>query len=141
LNASNFQPQISRFTLYPDMPIQFLLVLILLSAIAVAWKRVRERVISVKEAMLWTFLWIIALIVILLPHTTSILASWLGVGRGADLVLYASVVVLFLIVFKVFVSLDSLDRKLTELVRRDALRDLDGQTAGKDSDARKGEPV
>lgn len=106
------------------MPIQFLLVLIILSAVAVVWKRVRERVISMREAFLWTILWAIAIVIILLPNTTSVVARWLGVGRGADLVLYASIVALFLLVFKVFVSLDKLDHKLTELVRRDALRDL-----------------
>jgi len=123
------------------MPIQFLLVLILLSAVAVAWKRVRERVISAKEALLWTLLWAVAIIVILLPNTTSILANWLGVGRGADLVLYASIVTLFLIVFKIFVSLDALDRKLTELVRRDALRDLNQQTCCKDHGVKKEQEV
>jgi small membrane protein len=123
------------------MPIQFLLVLILLSAVAVAWKRVRERVISAKEAVLWTLLWFIAIIIILLPNTTSIVARWLGVGRGADLVLYASIVTLFLIVFKIFVSLDALDRKLTELVRRDALRDLNRNECCKDHEAKKEQEV
>lgn len=113
------------------MPIQFLLIVVLLSAIAVTWKRLREKVISFKETMLWTLVWCAAMIVILLPDTTSIVARWVGVGRGADLVLYASVIALFLFVFKLYVSLDHVDHKLTELVRREALRgvDKDGEVA------------
>lgn len=115
------------------MPIQFLLVVVLLSAIAVTWKRLRERVISIKEAILWTVVWCAAMVVILLPNTTSVVAQWVGVGRGADLVLYASVIALFLIVFKLYVSLDHIDHKLTELVRREALRGMDDEGEGKES--------
>lgn len=110
------------------MPIQFLLVLVLLAAIAVTWKRLKEKVISVKEAILWTVLWLAAVVVVLIPNTTSILANWLGVGRGADLVVYGSVIGLFLFVFKLYVSIDHLDHQLTELVRREALRELGDET-------------
>jgi hypothetical protein len=46
------------------------------------------------------------------------------VGRGSDFVIYGSVVLLFVLVFKIFIALDQLEKKLTEMVRRDALRDL-----------------
>lgn len=106
------------------MPIQFVLTLILLSAIAVTWKRISEKVITVKEGIFWSCIWLGALVIILIPSTTSVIARWLGVGRGADLVLYASVIALFLFVFKLYVSLDKVDHKLTELVRREALKGL-----------------
>jgi len=106
------------------MPIQILLTLVLLIALAVTWKRAKENVIRKREAFLWSLVWIIAAVVILLPETTSFVANLLGVGRGVDLVLYASVVVLFFLVFKLFTSLDGLDKKLTDMVRKDALRDF-----------------
>ena len=73
------------------MPIQFLLIVILLSAIVVTWKRLNEHAISLKETVLWTCLWLIAVVIVLLPNTTSIIARWVGIGRGVDLVVYASV--------------------------------------------------
>jgi len=106
------------------MPIQILLTLVLLIALAVTWKRAKENVIRKREAFLWSLVWIIAAVVILLPETTSFVANLLGVGRGVDLVLYASVVVLFFLVFKLFTSLDRLEKLLTDIVRKDALRDL-----------------
>ncbi len=109
------------------MPIQILLTVVLLIAIAVTWRRAKEGVIRKREAVLWSLVWIIAAVVILLPETTSFVANLLGVGRGVDLVLYASVIVLFFLVFKLFTSLDRIDKKLTDIVRKDALQDLPKQ--------------
>lgn len=106
------------------MLIQFVLIAILLAALGVTWKRARQRIIPMREAIAWSVLWIIAGIGIALPWTTTRVANFFGVGRGSDFVLYGSVVLLFVLVFKVFLVLDKLDRRLTDLVRRDALKDL-----------------
>jgi hypothetical protein len=42
-----------------------------------------------------------------------------------DLVVYASVAGLFFLVFKLFIQHERLERKLTDMVRRDALRDME----------------
>jgi small membrane protein len=107
------------------MLIQLILAVVLLLALGITWKRARQAVISFQEALAWSVLWIAAGIVVLLPDTTSILARLVGVGRGADLAMYAAVTLLFVLVFKLFLSLDRMERRLTELVQRDALRDLD----------------
>jgi len=95
-----------------------------LVALFVTWKRAGQRVISVREAIAWSVLWIGAGIGIALPWTTTLVANFFGVGRGSDFVLYGSVVLLFVLVFKLFVAFEKQERKLTELVRRDALKDL-----------------
>jgi hypothetical protein len=114
------------------MPIQIVLVIALLVAIAMTWRRAKEGIIRAREAVLWSLVWIIAAVVILLPETTSFVASLLGVGRGVDLVLYASVVVLFFLIFKLFTSIDRLEKHLTDIVRKDALRDLPKEEMKKD---------
>ncbi len=106
------------------MLIQLVLILILLAALGMTWKRAKENVISRREALLWSVVWIVAGIVVALPWTTTVVANFFGVGRGADFVIYGSVVVLFILVFKIFVALDKLDRKLTDIVQRDALKEV-----------------
>lgn len=106
------------------MLIQFVLICILLLAMRMTWKRAREEVISRREAIGWSLLWIVAGIGIASPKTTTIIANFFGVGRGSDFVLYGSVVALFILVFKIFVALDRLDRKLTEIVMKDALKEM-----------------
>jgi len=106
------------------MLIQFLLIVTLAIAFIVTWKRVKEHVISAREGFAWSVLWVAAFSVILLPDITSIIARAVGIGRGVDLVIYAAITLLFVLVFKIFLTLDRLEQKLTELVRTDALRGL-----------------
>lgn len=106
------------------MLIQIVLLLILFAALLMTWKRARQRVISFREAIVWSVLWIGAGIGIALPWTTTLVANFFGVGRGSDFVIYGSVVALFMLVFKIFIALDKLDRQLTDIVRKDALKDL-----------------
>ncbi len=109
------------------MLIQFVLVAILLGALLMTWKRAKQNVISFGEAFAWSVLWIGAGVVVLLPQTTTLVANFFGVGRGSDFVLYAAVVTLFVLIFKIFISLDRMERNLTEMVRKEALRDLPEQ--------------
>jgi len=107
------------------MLIQFILVATMALALVMTWRRFQQRVIPLIEALSWSVVWIIAAIVVLLPQVATGVAHFVGVGRGADLVLYASVSTLFLLVFKLFIQHEKLERKLTDIVRHDALRDLD----------------
>jgi len=107
------------------MLIQLLLALPMALALVVTWRRFRQRVIPIREALSWSALWIAAGAVVMLPQATTRIAQFVGVGRGADLVLYASVSGLFFLVFKLFIQHEKLERKLTEIVRHDALRDIE----------------
>jgi hypothetical protein len=107
------------------MLIQLILVGTMVLALVMTWRRFSERVVSLREALLWSVLWIAAAGAVMLPWVTTRIAQFVGVGRGADLVIYASVSILFLLVFKLFIQHEKLERKLTELVRHDALRDLE----------------
>jgi hypothetical protein len=103
------------------LPIQLLLILALAVALVITWRRVRDGVIRPLEAMGWSVIWIAAGLVIALPDTTSVVARLVGVGRGVDLILYASVALLFFLIFKIFIKLDRIERQITEVVRKDAL--------------------
>jgi small membrane protein len=107
------------------MLIQIVLIVALIIALFVTWKRARQNVISRLEAFGWSVAWIAAAVVIILPQTTTTVANFFGVGRGVDFVLYASVISLFFLVFNIFIKLDRLDRKLTDVVRKVALDAMD----------------
>jgi hypothetical protein len=106
------------------LPIQILLVVFLAYALRVTWRRARESAISRREALAWSVLWTAAATVIVLPQATTRAAELIGVGRGVDLVLYGSIAGLFFLVFRLFVAVDKLERQLTDIVRRDALKEL-----------------
>jgi small membrane protein len=106
------------------LPIQFLLIVALLVALAVTWRRVRQGVIRPIEGIGWTVAWIAAGIVIARPDATSALANLVGVGRGVDLVLYAAVIALFFLVFRIFIAIDRVEREITAVVRKEALKGM-----------------
>lgn len=109
------------------MLIQIVLVGLMIAALVVTWRRVRQRVIHVREALAWSSVWVIASFIILRPEITTRIANLFGVGRGVDFVLYASVAVLFLLVFRLFLENERLERTISTIVRESALKGTDGE--------------
>jgi hypothetical protein len=107
------------------MIIQFLLMLALVAAFYMTWRRAKQEAVRRWEAVLWSLVWVGATIVVWRPGVSTLIANWVGIGRGSDLVLYAAVIVLLVLVFQLHVAHVALQRQLTELVRKEALRDLD----------------
>jgi hypothetical protein len=107
------------------MLIQILLLIFIIFVLSRTIFQFRRGVISGKELAFWFILWLAVGVVVILPQTASFLANLLGVGRGADLVIYLSILVLFYIVFRIFIRLDRLDREITKIVRELALQKKD----------------
>lgn len=107
------------------MLIQIILVVAMGTALVITWRRFTQSVIPFIEALGWSVVWIAAAVVTLLPDTATRVARIFGVGRGADFVLYAAVAGLFFLVFTLFIQHEKLERILTELVRREALEEIE----------------
>jgi hypothetical protein len=104
--------------------IQTLLSLSLFASLWLVWRRKRQGAVGLRVASLWSLGTIGALVVVWIPETASRAAQLFGVGRGADLVVYLGLVLLFVLVFLLHVSHVRLERQLTDLVRKEALQDL-----------------
>ncbi len=85
--------------------------------------RYRQRKIGPVAFLLWLVLWTGAAVVIMFPMSTVILARILGIGRGADLVLYTSLIVTLYLLFRLYVRLEQVNREVTQIVRALALRE------------------
>ncbi|MFG1924786.1 DUF2304 domain-containing protein [Cryptosporangium sp. NPDC048952] len=59
------------------------------------------------------------------PDDITAIAHWVGVGRGADLVLYATVVAFVFVVINFYLRTREMERRITELARAVALRDAE----------------
>jgi hypothetical protein len=68
-------------------------------------------------------LWMVAAVAIYRPELVSQVASTLGIGRGADLVSYATALGLLAICFYFYSRYTLLQQQLTDLVRHIALQD------------------
>lgn len=103
------------------MIIQLILVAALLGFLVMTWKRAQQGALSRAAAAAWSLLWIAAGVVVLRPEVANFISNLVGVGRGADAVVYVSIVALFYLAFRVFLRLEKMNRELTALVRKIAL--------------------
>ena len=78
-------------------------------------------------------MWVATIAVVLLPKTTDLLAARVGIGRGADLVVYVMLVVLLYVVFRLVMRLQSIERDITRLMRHRALEEFEKNDAEKNA--------
>src|SRR3989338_2823308 len=95
LLVSFFSRKLSGAALAVRMPIQWIIVVFATFAIVQAWRAFVGGSLDRRKLLLWSVFWVVVASVVLLPQVTSVMAAWLGVGRGVDLVLYLSVALLF----------------------------------------------
>lgn len=100
------------------------LIIILFAAFALsrAALRLRDRRITFKEFAFWLLIWAGVIAVAIYPQMTSWVSQLVGVSRGADLLIYVGVLLLFYLVFRLYVKLDGLSQDLTRLTRAVAIK-------------------
>ena len=98
----------------------FQYIVVALSLLA-CWATLRSAMrggIRKRIAGFWLSVWMTVGTTIIWPQATALVARWLGIGRGADLVLYVSVLTMLVGFFYVYTRFRRLDRTITLLVRR-----------------------
>jgi hypothetical protein len=104
--------------------IQFFILVFALFALSRTLWQFKRRALTFVWFFFWFLFWIVVGFVAVLPQTTDIVARFVGVGRGADVVIYASLLVLFYLIFRVYIKIEQVEREVTGLVRKLALDDL-----------------
>jgi len=85
----------------------------------------RRGSIARMPAMLWIALFTAASIAILYPGITIVVANFLGIQRGADLILYLSVIGMFAGFLMVYTRLRRLESHITTVTRELALKNME----------------
>ena len=99
-------------------PIQFILIIGFLFTGLFYFVRLRNRI---ADVLLLFVLVAAAVLFILFPDWTNVLAKKLGVGRGADLVLYIGIVLFYFVVLKLYARMRKLEQQITDLIRKQAI--------------------
>jgi hypothetical protein len=79
--------------------------------------RYRDGDMSAKEMWFWLLFWAGASWVLVQPGQTDHFAEYLGIKRGADVIVYASIIVVYYLVFRLYIKLNVLSHEITKLVR------------------------
>ncbi|MBI4991165.1 DUF2304 family protein [Candidatus Gottesmanbacteria bacterium] len=116
----------------PTITQLFLTVFLLFAASRVVL-RFRSGELSLFGFLFWSGIFGLAAIIVLFPGLTSSIAIALGIGRGADVVVYLSVTLLFYLVFRLYIFIEDLRHDITEIVKKIALKDTDKKNDKKSS--------
>ena len=103
----------------------------------------KRRQIRRSIGSLWILFWISCASAILQPDITRILAKALGIGRGADLVMYCGLLATAIGFFFLYLRFRQLEANITKLVRHMAIQEAKGvknnQGVGKQQESFPGE--
>ena len=91
-----------------------LLLVLILAAVGRGWT-------TRREGLVWSLVFLAAGTAILWPRVTGVIAKVMGIGRGADLLLYCAVVTMMIGFLMTYSRLQRLRRELTLLVRQLAI--------------------
>ena len=89
--------------------------------------RYQKKDITGRELIIWLIFWFLVALAAIWPKKTDVIAQWLGVERGADLLVYISIIVIFFLLFRLIVKLEKIDRAITEIIRDRALKGKSGK--------------
>ena len=103
--------------------IQYILILAIVLILSQTLNKFRAKNISLREFLFWVIFWLLVAAAILMPKATVFLANYLGVGRGADLVVYASLIFVFYMIFRLFVRQQKIERDISKIVEEVAKKD------------------
>lgn len=101
--------------------LQFILIGFLLHGLYTVWVRFRAKKIVFFGYLFWTLLFLSGIIGISFPDLTVFIASQMGIGRGTDFVVYASIVLLFYLIFRLYSLVEDLRLQIVVLIREIAL--------------------
>ncbi|MBI5135366.1 DUF2304 domain-containing protein [Candidatus Uhrbacteria bacterium] len=88
-------------------------------------RRARRLDRSILARGIWLLVWGSAAVLILYPEITTRVASWVGIGRGSDLVFYIAIIVLTAVVLSLLVWVDNLDERISKLVGQHAIEEYE----------------
>jgi len=103
------------------MGIQIFATVISLFVLARAFQKYKTKTIKLSLFFMWSLFWVVAIALVWQPGLTDRIAGILRVGRGADVISYLSLILIFYLIFKVFIKLERMDQDITSLVRSMAL--------------------
>ena len=87
------------------------------------------------DVIMILFFLIIGIVFVMFNELTDIIAHFLGISRGADMIFYLGILFLFFLILKLYSRLRRIEQKFTELVRNKSIEeaeDLSERTPSED---------
>ena len=110
--------------------VQLIAVVVGLGAVHLTYLYYKRSNFTKKELYFWMVIWLAFIFVALFPRSLNPVVGALGLNRALDLIMIVAFIILFALTFHNYVINKKQERKLTKLVRKLALEDLDNHRRG-----------
>ncbi len=104
---------------------QYILIILASLALINLFFQIMRRNLTWSKSFKWFILWLAVIVVAIDPNVTNQLANMVGIGRGADFVIYGSLIVIFLLIFKIFLHLNKIEHDISKIVSNLAINNVD----------------
>lgn len=105
------------------MAVKLLIVLFVFFALSRVVLQFRAKKITTRGFLFWSIFWVGVAVATAYPDTLSRLALVVGVGRGVDVAIYAALLLVFYLLFRLFVRLERIEHDITTITTHIALHD------------------
>ena len=99
------------------MVIQYVATIIIALIILQLISKFKKDRVSWPRTLIWILFWCIGLFVVWFPVTIAKIAQVSGVGRGVDIIIYISIILLFYLLSNQNTKIDELNKQITKLTR------------------------
>lgn len=102
---------------------QIIALFVIAAFLARLWRQKQRKEIAGNEFLFWLLFWIVAALAIIFIKYLDRLAGNLGFSAsGIDILIYLAVAALFYFVFRLRLKMEKMDKKLTDIIRADAIK-------------------
>ena len=102
---------------------QIIALLVIAFFLARIFRQRKNSQVSRMEFLFWLVFWFLAAMIIVFIKKIDMLVAGLGFSAaGIDVILYLSIVALFYMIFRLRIKLEKIDREITKIVRKIAIK-------------------
>jgi len=99
------------------MVIQYVATIIIALIVLQLISKFKKDRVSWPRTLIWILFWCIGLFVVWFPVTIAKIAQVSGVGRGVDIIIYISIILLFYLLSNQNTKIEELNKQITKLTR------------------------
>ena len=107
--------------------LQIIALLFALIMIYFAYLHYRKGEINGIEILFWLIAWIGAIFIVLFPQLFRAFSQTIAISRAFDLAVLGGFIITIPLIYLAYVRTKRLEKKLEELIRREALKDIKGK--------------
>lgn len=101
--------------------LKIIITIFLVFAVLTLTKQLKKSQISLAGFLFWLLIWIAVGIVFWRPELATQLANQFGIGRGADFIIYISIIVIYYQLFRIYSHIEKMETNITKITRKIAI--------------------